>query len=184
MPFEPAQIVVGAILGLAGAGTLRFWQYGRDIWIANVDECCTSIFDASRVATEYWTLPKIDIDSIVSTTSEQIESHQKQVLNEAYLLGYQTKIDRSFDVITERISHRNGEKNSDLLDKFRDALTGGNYGSVSRTADHERARQAQVFASELVADIRHSSQRALSIKGIAIYYAEGFTSFWKKYFRP
>ena len=184
MPFEPAQVVVGAILGLAATGVLRFWQYGRDLYIASVNECCDTISEAARVATEYWTLPKSELPSDVSATSEQKEEHKTQVLNEAFLLGYQIAIDRSFEVVASRISQNDNIRSSEFLKIFRDALTGGRYGSLGREPDHERARQAQVYSSELIASIRSSARDALSVRGLLVYIKEYSISVRNKYLRP
>ncbi len=161
MPFEPLQIVSGAVLGLASAGGLRWWQYRRDLWLARVEGFCKAVEEAADQASDYWLKEKKS--KKLRGTGE--DDRQKIRVSELKLIGLQVKIDGLFASVEERILNSDRDKIYQLLNGFSEALTGGDFGVVTRDEDESRARLCQTYASEIVVLARTSSDRALNISG-------------------
>ncbi|MCK1507191.1 hypothetical protein [Bradyrhizobium sp. 18] len=56
----------------------------------------------------------------------------------------------------------NNPKLVQCLNDFRDSSTGGNFESVTFAADHDRARLAQIYASDLISAIWEAAYYQLS----------------------
>jgi hypothetical protein len=171
MPLDPLQILAGGVIGFASAGTLRFWQYRRDMWIAGVNDFCKAIDEAATLATEYWHKEKLPGPASDKLKCDLFNSVR---LSESYLLGLQIKIDQYFSSSSLRLLREDKLRIEEKISLLADALTGGNFGSSLRESDEERSRLAQVYASQIITDIRLSAFRALSIKGASTYYFKAF----------
>lgn len=159
MPFEPEQIVAGAFLGFAGAGSLRWWQYRRDFWLGQLENFCTTVEKAADRATEYWLQEK------VATTADQPRDPSSLDVKEAILLGLQTRLDGMYATLEPRLSRPDAMIIRELLNGLTDAMTGGNFESVTRPTDRNRARLAQMYASDLINEAGSAAIRAFTIKG-------------------
>lgn len=175
MPFEPLQLIAGGVLGFTSAGALRWWQYRRDIWISLVERFCDALEEAADCSTEYWLQEKIDpavwdhdSDKAGDAASDKKEQRALAV-QEAKILGLQTRLDGLLASFESRLRADDAAKIRLNLEGMTDALTGGNFQGLARGVDAERAQLAQVYAGDLLVDVRRAVDRALSLKGLLIH---------------
>ncbi len=159
MPFEPAQLLLGALAGFAGTATLRWWQYRRDLWLARVERFCADVDKAAEVATEYWLKAKSPAAPDLSDEDEALISALD--VHEARIIGLQIRVDGGLLCFADRLCKTDKEKLVEKANDFTLALTGGMFGSVARPADPDRARLIQMFASEMTLDARTYAYKAL-----------------------
>lgn len=172
MPFEPFQIVVGAVLGFTSAGGLRWWQYRRDFWLARVEQFCTTADKGADVATEYWLQKKV----LTAENSGELTSLE---LKEAALLGLQMRLDGIFAHFEPRLLRAGSTQIQNLMNDLTDAMTGGQFEAASRPPDRERAWLAQMYASELILATRAAAMEAITVAGWARFALERVQQ-WRK----
>ena len=161
MPFEPLQILSGAVLGFATTGGLRWWQYRRDLWLARVEGFCKAVEEAADQASDYWLKSK----KAKKLKDNDAEERRKIRVAEVKLIGLQIKIDGLFVSIENRLLNKDQERIQSLLNDLTEALTGGDFEVMVRSRDEDRARLCQSCASEIVVLARTSSDRALNFAG-------------------
>lgn len=158
MPFEPAQIVLGGIIGFGSNGLIRWWQYNRDLWIGSVERLCKEVENLADLAVDYWLI------SAGETNDENkgIFSYSK---TEIKILGSQTLINGMSVTFSESLPDQERNELDTLFNELFDAAAGGDFGSPARKANYDQARTVQDLASELLLRIRSSSAAALSFRG-------------------
>lgn len=159
MPFEPEQIVAGAFLGFAGAASLRWWQYRRDFWLDQLKNFSGTVEKAADAATEYWLQQKVTI------AADQPRDPSSLDVKEAVLLGLQMRLDGMYATLEPRLSRADAMMVREHLNGLTDAMTGGNFESATRPADRNRARLAQMYASDLINEAGSAAIRAFTVKG-------------------
>jgi len=175
---DPVQIGLGALLGFIGTGSLRWWQYRRDLWLGEVERFCDTLDQAAECATEYWLRNRVEVDppeegQELDEAGEKLEKSCLEVdLYEAKIMGFQTRLDGLSASISDRLIFADVKGLNKSMAGMSDALTGGDFRSASRDPDPDRAQLAQVYASDMIVDTRRSLARAMSLRGTAIYYWE------------
>jgi|GEM_PF-6783332 len=151
MPIDFSSLIAGAVGGILTSGTVRWWQYRRDLWLGRVERLCEVVEKAADSATIYWlTEPGKDKD----------HAFKKM---EAGLLGQQNKFDRLLTSVQERWRKADQDEIFRLSASFQDGLNGGTFAGERKQIDDKRARAVQFDASELVVVIRIASDRSLTL---------------------
>ncbi|WP_156648104.1 hypothetical protein [Methylobacterium sp. Leaf88] len=174
MSIDPFQLALGAAFGFASTGAIRWWQYRRDLWIGEIERFCDTLDAAAECAAEYWIREKLSASVGVNPTSDEIKAAIEVSLYEARLLGFQNRLDGMLYSISSRLPESDKLRLEMNMAGFSDALTGGSYGSASRTADPNRVQLAQVNASDMLVELRRSLAKALSLSGTASHYFRAF----------
>lgn len=177
MSIDPFQLSLGAILGVIGTGSLRWWQYRRDLWLGEVERFCDTLDAAAECATEYWLRSRVDADPTEhnehSLETDKSAAKRLEVdLYEAKLMGFQTRLDGLSASISDRLLFKDVINLNNSMSGMSEALTGGDYRSAARDPDPDRAQLPQVYASDMIVDIRRSLARAVTLTGTAIHYWE------------
>jgi len=144
-------ILIGAGLTIISTVIVRLWQYERERWTGRVDWFCESVDEAANLGVEYW---------IEAGQSDADATDRKR---EVQLVGFQIKLDGILETFIEKMRKDDVGRIRELLQQFRDALTGGDFQSKSVKSDLERARNVQFAASELFVCIRQSLDNTLMI---------------------
>lgn len=164
MPVEPLQIVVGAVLGFASAGSLRWWQYRRELWLARVEQFCGDVEAAAELATIYWLKEKQKQRHPGEVDEEARRLRQNLVESEHRMLGKQIKIDGLFASFVDRLDEADADELRITLEGFTAVLTSA-FNTAERPARAEEARLAQTLASDLIVTARSAAYRAVAFPG-------------------
>lgn len=176
MPIDLGTIVaggVGATLGFAGHGALRWWQYRRDAWTQRIERFCETVDEAAKASTEYWIARKAKPSELGDSSEPESNSVKKyDLLNgqECRLIGLQSRIDGLFASYCYRLHEDATESCKISLAAFTDALTGGEFQAASRAPDYDRARLVQIIASEIIVAVRIAADEAITARGLRDYY--------------
>lgn len=165
MAFDPLQILVGAVIGAAAQGSLRWWQYRRDLWLQSVETFCDAVEKAADLATEHWLFCK-------DGTPESDDADRSVRGQEIRLIGLQARLDAQLAMFSERLSDESRGALESAVNRLSDGMMGGDFGSKVRSPDPERAREAQILASELVVVARRSASTAITVGGFMRFLRE------------
>lgn len=154
--------LVGGLFTLAVRGGLRWWQYRRELWLGHVERMIDALDQFAERGTDYW-LSANPPGSPGDNTSDK---------QEARLLGLQIRLDGTLEALIDRLSEHDAHAINHKMNDLTAALTGGDFGSRKRDPDPNRARLAQMYASELIVLISAAADRALTAGGLLLFMIE------------
>lgn len=155
MPFEPAQIVVGAVLGFASTGALRWWQYRRDLWLARTKDLSEAVEKFSDEAANYW--------AEVGRRKSHERSNVK--LQEARLLGMNTIIDGMWPAIGDRLNEHKAKGIEQLLNEMTIAALSGDFGEDERAPRPNLPEKLIRLGATIRVTLHEEVGAALTVKG-------------------
>jgi hypothetical protein len=142
-------VILGGFFTLAITLAFRLWQNERDRWTTRVDAFCDVVTEAADLGVEYW---------IEAGEDGQKPRDQKR---EIQLLGFQARLDGLLVTFLEKFTEADQIDAAEKLGQFREAITGGEFQSISVKADQNRARDVQMTANELFVALRQAADRAM-----------------------
>lgn len=145
------QLALSAFLGVLVGVAVQWWKSNRDELRILCDEFCRTASDAADLASRYWL-----------TDSK----HEDNKINEARLLGMQTRLD-GYRVLA---SHSLGEQENKEIEKasvdFFATITGGEFKSRDRLSDTDRITDSQTRGSALILAVRQGFYRSMHLQSI------------------
>lgn len=154
---DSTQLLVGAVIGFASAGGLRWWQYRRDLWLGRVKDLVDAIVAYATASAEYW----------ASTYDDDDKGKSAKTLDEATIIGLQTCIDGLLASVILRMDEADAELVMTRFNKLSIYAAGSSFGSISKSADPEAAKHVLIAGYALKVDILTCADRALTVGGLS-----------------
>lgn len=143
--------ILGAFLGAMMTFGFNMWKFHRDERNARCDELCKAIWDASILASDYW--------------SKKFDGADAQAIAEAKIFAAQALVDGLYadfeEYLPEAMNGLDGNF-SDLLD----ALTGGQFSEEQRSIDIVRATMAPRIAGVTIVALRRLYRESIPFHGL------------------
>lgn len=154
-----ASLLIGALIGFASAGGLRWWQYRRDLWLSRMKDLVDTIVAYSVASSKYW----------ATRYESDPKGETQQTIDEANIIGLQTCVDGLLASIVLRMDETHASMAIARFNQLSISAAGGAFGGADRAPDKERARNLLIAGYALKVDISMFADAALTWQGVWRY---------------
>jgi hypothetical protein len=142
-------LLSGAVGGFISGTFVEWWKSGREDLAKLCDEFCGQIAIAADASAEYWVMAGNDA---------------RCVITESRIYGLQQRISGYNAITCTRLHDAAADWVEDELQRFFDALTGGDFQNPGRAPDIGAAHKAQHRGAQAILAVRRGAYETASFK--------------------
>jgi hypothetical protein len=159
--FLPA--MAGAVVGGAMAMTVQIAKSRLDIYAARYDDLCKIMLQAAELSSEYWLLCASSEDIPDMGDAQKKENDRARIL-EVRIQGLQEQILLGDEDLRAELPSATRDQVKDLLPKFIDSMTGGEFSARTGSRVPASASAVQVEAAQLISAIRSGIRKKYTFR--------------------